>query len=343
MIFSCVFATLGDLFSPAERGKYIGFFTGTFSLAAMLGMIRAMNAAGIKTRDDIMFVGTVGEEGPGDLRGVRFMFNKGAYKDKIKSFFSLEAGSVASLLRELDGELAPQTRLHVIVPSVLYGLDGDIIRLSRDVDWHIVNSAPRVPARPAANAPQRLSLRQREPAAAARYLQAAATAWNRGETPRYRLFEETPEAALDASTAVVFWLAGEASPELLRWVEAGGTALLDSGGLADAEIVARDARGDALLFAQQRGRGRLLSFAAPLKPAALPLLLDSTFAEVLRSTLQPPAAPPDRGVAASLRPAVGAERGDPAARPLGDWLVLAAALLALAERALALAAARRRT
>jgi di/tripeptidase len=63
----------------------------------MLGMIRAMNAAGIKTRDDIMFVGTVGEEGPGDLRGVRFMFNKGAYKDKIKSFFSLEAGSVASI------------------------------------------------------------------------------------------------------------------------------------------------------------------------------------------------------------------------------------------------------
>lgn len=36
-IFSCVFATLGDLFSPAERGKYIGFFTGTFSLAAISG------------------------------------------------------------------------------------------------------------------------------------------------------------------------------------------------------------------------------------------------------------------------------------------------------------------
>lgn len=66
----------------------------TFSLAAMLGMIRAMNTAGIKTRDDIMFVGTVGEEGQGDLRGVRYMFNKGAYKDKIKTFFSIEAGAV---------------------------------------------------------------------------------------------------------------------------------------------------------------------------------------------------------------------------------------------------------
>ncbi len=37
MIFASVFATVGDLFPPAERGKYIGMFTGTFSLASILG------------------------------------------------------------------------------------------------------------------------------------------------------------------------------------------------------------------------------------------------------------------------------------------------------------------
>lgn len=37
MIFASVFATMGDLFSPAERGKYIGLFTGMFSLASILG------------------------------------------------------------------------------------------------------------------------------------------------------------------------------------------------------------------------------------------------------------------------------------------------------------------
>ena len=37
MIFSSVFATIGDIFPPAERGKYIGMFTGTFSLASILG------------------------------------------------------------------------------------------------------------------------------------------------------------------------------------------------------------------------------------------------------------------------------------------------------------------
>lgn len=94
-----VFPPETDVKVKREGNKLMapGIGDDTFSLAAMLGMIRAMNAAGIQTRDDIMFVGTVGEEGPGDLRGVRYMFNKGAYKDKIKAFFSLEAGSVASI------------------------------------------------------------------------------------------------------------------------------------------------------------------------------------------------------------------------------------------------------
>lgn len=37
MIFASVFATMGDIFAPAERGKYIGLFTGMFSLASILG------------------------------------------------------------------------------------------------------------------------------------------------------------------------------------------------------------------------------------------------------------------------------------------------------------------
>jgi tripeptide aminopeptidase len=69
----------------------------TMSLAVMLGYVRAMQAGGVKTRDDILFVATVGEEGPGDLRGVRYLFTKGEYKGKIKAFFSVEAGEVNSI------------------------------------------------------------------------------------------------------------------------------------------------------------------------------------------------------------------------------------------------------
>lgn len=59
-------------------------------LATQLQYIDALNSAGIKTRDDILFVGTVGEEGLGDLRGVRHLFTKGKYKDRATAFFSLD-------------------------------------------------------------------------------------------------------------------------------------------------------------------------------------------------------------------------------------------------------------
>jgi di/tripeptidase len=62
----------------------------TRALAVLLEMVRAMEAARIQTASDILFVGNVGEEGEGDLRGMRYLFQKGPYKDKIKMFISLD-------------------------------------------------------------------------------------------------------------------------------------------------------------------------------------------------------------------------------------------------------------
>jgi di/tripeptidase len=62
----------------------------TRSLAVLLAYIRALDAAKIATKSDILFVGDVGEEGPGDLRGMRYLFGKGKYKDRIKAFFSMD-------------------------------------------------------------------------------------------------------------------------------------------------------------------------------------------------------------------------------------------------------------
>jgi len=61
-------------------------------LATMLAVIDAIHSAGIRTRSDILFVGTVGEEGPGDLRGVRHLFTKGRYKGRIGAFLTLDGG-----------------------------------------------------------------------------------------------------------------------------------------------------------------------------------------------------------------------------------------------------------
>ncbi|MCQ4167342.1 BatA domain-containing protein [Tahibacter harae] len=251
-----------------------------------------------------------------------------------------EAQASASLLRELDSELAPSARLHVIVPGTLHGLDGGEIALSRAVDWQVIAQAPG--ALSALPAPRlRISLRGADVPARI-YLQAAVKAWNQIEPERFPLTEEAPEAALDANTALVFWLAGEPSPALLRWVEAGGTALLDAPQLADAEVIARDSDAAPLLLAKAHGNGRLLSFSKPLDPAQLPLLLDATFPQTLRSALLPPQLVPDWAFAAHLPPREGAARGTPAARPLAPPLILLAALAFLAERALSLYYRRRR-
>jgi acetylornithine deacetylase/succinyl-diaminopimelate desuccinylase-like protein len=60
------------------------------ALAVLLEIVRALDAVKIQTTSDILFIGNVGEEGPGDLRGMKYLFQKGPYKDKIKMFISLD-------------------------------------------------------------------------------------------------------------------------------------------------------------------------------------------------------------------------------------------------------------
>ena len=70
----------------------------TCSLAVLLAFIRALDAAGIRTRNDILFVGDVGEEGLGDLRGVRHLFTQGRYRDRIASFITVDSPQVDKIV-----------------------------------------------------------------------------------------------------------------------------------------------------------------------------------------------------------------------------------------------------
>ncbi|HKQ78323.1 MAG TPA: M20/M25/M40 family metallo-hydrolase [Blastocatellia bacterium] len=58
-------------------------------LAVILAVARALNDARIETEGTIIFVANVGEEGLGDLRGVRFLFNN-ELKGKITHFISVD-------------------------------------------------------------------------------------------------------------------------------------------------------------------------------------------------------------------------------------------------------------
>lgn len=70
----------------------------TRAAAMMLTIVRAMNAAGVTTASDILFVGGMGEEGPGNLRGVRYLLQQGKYKDRVKQFIAIDGGDLDSFV-----------------------------------------------------------------------------------------------------------------------------------------------------------------------------------------------------------------------------------------------------
>lgn len=65
----------------------------TRGLAFLLAAVRAMRAAGIATASDILVIGDVGEEGIGDLRGMRHLFGASPWKDRIKRYISVDGYS----------------------------------------------------------------------------------------------------------------------------------------------------------------------------------------------------------------------------------------------------------
>lgn len=72
----------GRLYAP-------GIADNARSLAAMLAVAEAMKMAKIQTEGDVIFCGNVGEEGLGDLKGVKHIF---AQHKEIKAFVGLEPG-----------------------------------------------------------------------------------------------------------------------------------------------------------------------------------------------------------------------------------------------------------
>jgi acetylornithine deacetylase/succinyl-diaminopimelate desuccinylase-like protein len=59
-------------------------------LAALLVLAEAMNHAGIKTHQTILFLANVGEEGLGDLNGVRYLLKESPYRDRLREFISID-------------------------------------------------------------------------------------------------------------------------------------------------------------------------------------------------------------------------------------------------------------
>lgn len=73
----------GKLFAPGIADDGCG-------LAAVIALVQAIQSERIPIEGSILFVGTVGEEGEGNLRGVRHLFTKGRWAKHIDSFLSFD-------------------------------------------------------------------------------------------------------------------------------------------------------------------------------------------------------------------------------------------------------------
>ena len=66
-------------------------------LTALLALARALTANKIQVDTSILFVGSVGEEGEGNLRGVRHLFNAGKWAGRIAAFVSLDGAGLEQI------------------------------------------------------------------------------------------------------------------------------------------------------------------------------------------------------------------------------------------------------
>lgn len=78
-----------------------GIADDTRGLVTMLTIVKLMDRHGLDTQDDVLFVGSVGEEGIGDLRGVKHLFRDGG--PQIDAFIAIDGTSNTRVLNHAIG------------------------------------------------------------------------------------------------------------------------------------------------------------------------------------------------------------------------------------------------
>jgi tripeptide aminopeptidase len=74
-----------------------GISDDTRALALLLTLVKAIKQTDIQTEADVLFIGTTGEEGQGDLRGVKNLFSASG-PGKIDTYIAIEGGPVGRIV-----------------------------------------------------------------------------------------------------------------------------------------------------------------------------------------------------------------------------------------------------
>ena len=68
----------------------------TRGLVVVLSVLRALEEAAVETADDVLFVGVVGEEGLGDLRGMKYLYRDGGLQPDV--WIEIDGGGLGRLV-----------------------------------------------------------------------------------------------------------------------------------------------------------------------------------------------------------------------------------------------------
>jgi len=116
-------------------------------LAALIALVQAMQSGPIRTEGSILFVGTVGEEGEGNLRGVRHLFTKGRWASHIDAFLSFDGPGVDRITNRALG--SRRYRVAVVGPGGHswgdFGLPNPVHALGRGISRLAAYPVPKEP------------------------------------------------------------------------------------------------------------------------------------------------------------------------------------------------------
>lgn len=116
-------------------------------LAALLALARAVRESGLRTRATVIFVANVGEEGEGDLRGMRALFADAALRRRVLAVITLDGSNAERLTTKALGS----KRFHVIVRGpgghswADFGLPNPIQALARTITRLTSVTVPQQP------------------------------------------------------------------------------------------------------------------------------------------------------------------------------------------------------